>query len=557
MKQLKLLLVLLLLFSSSLFAISDKELATSINLSGKQRMLTQKMTKEAFLIRSNIDKESNIKKLKKSSQLFDKTLKGLMNGDNSLRLIATKNNEIQKQLQTVDKVWKPFYQEVQSIILGKASDSSYKFLEQNNIPLLKEMNKAVGMYASQNRGSSKFKLANDINLAGRQRMLTQKMGKDLLFINNKFKPKKYLSDFSKSKRLFSKTLNGLFNGDKKLKLVGTKLPKITAQLNVVKKLWKEQQSVLDRATKGKDIQKAINGLDTILVEMNRAVIEYTKLANKQKQRLKLASIIGNFMNKNSMLKRLINLSGKQRMLTQRMTKLSLLVSLNIAQKKNKKRLVKFSSLYNQTLQAFKNGDKELNCKPIKNQSINEQIEVIEKKWKPFYKNIQKIIDGKDRDKKSLKYVVENNEELLAVSNELVKRYEKSNKSTNYLDKARLHIVNVAGRQRMLTQKMTKEKLLIAKGDKEYSNKLQKTIKLFDDSLSALIKGDSKQMIVKPTNKTIKKQLAKVAKIWKKLKPLYEKPKPTPKELATIIRQNPILLSEMNKMVKMSEVEIEY
>ena len=93
--------------------------------------------------------------------------------------------------------------------------------EELNMPLLKEMNKAVGIYTSQNRGNSKLKLANDINLAGKQRMLTQKMGKDLLFISNKFKPKYYISDFSKSRKLFAKTLDGLFNGDKKLKLVGT------------------------------------------------------------------------------------------------------------------------------------------------------------------------------------------------------------------------------------------------------------------------------------------------------------------------------------------------
>jgi len=557
MKQLKLLLTFLVLLTSSLFALSDKELAISINLSGKQRMLSQKMTKEAFLIRSNIDKEANIEKLKKSSQLFDKILKGLIDGDNSLELVAIKNNKIQKQLEVVDKLWQPFYKRIQSVILGKAVDSSYKFLEQNNISLLKEMNKAVGIYTSQNRGNSKLKLANDINLAGKQRMLTQKMGKDLLFISNKFKPKYYISDFSKSQKLFTKTLDGLFNGDKKLKLVGTKLPNITTQLNIVKKLWREYQPILTKATKGKNIQKAINGLDTILVEMNKAVIEYSKLVNRNKQRLKFASIIGDFMNKNNMLKRLVNLSGKQRMLTQRMTKLSILVSSNINQKENKKRLIKFSSLYNQTLEAFKNGDKKLNCIPIKNPSIDEQIEVIEKKWKPFYKHIQNIIDEKDKDEKSLKYVVDNNEELLKVSNELVKRYEKSNKSTNYLDKSRLHIVNIAGRERMLTQKMTKEKLLIIKGNKEYRDKLQKTIKLFDDSLNALINGDSKQIIVQPTNKTIKKQLAKVASIWKKLKPLYKKSKVTRKELLTIIKENPILLFQMNKMVKMSEIEIEY
>jgi hypothetical protein len=516
------------------------------------------MTKESLLIRSNIDKEVNIQKLKKSSQLFDKTLKGLMNGDESLHLVAIKNDEIQKQLKKVHKLWRPFYKEIQKIIFSKANSNSYKFLEQNNITLLKEMNKAVGMYASQNKGdNSKLKLANDINLAGKQRMLTQKMGKDLLFINNNFKKKFYLKDFEDSRRLFGKTLNGLFNGDKELNLVGTKLPKITSQLNIVKKLWKEQQNSLDRAVKGKHIQKAINGLDNILVEMNKAVVEYTKSVNRQKQRLKFASIINSFMNKNSALKRLVNLSGKQRMLTQRMTKLAILVSLNINTKENKKRLEKFSKLYDKTLKAFKNGDSDLNCNPIKNKSIDKQIAVIEKKWKPFYNHVQNIIDGKDKDGSSLKYIIDNNEELLKVSNELVKRYEKSNKSENYLDKARLHIVNIAGRQRMLTQKMTKEKLLILKGEKGYSDKLQKTVKLFDDSLHALIEGDSEHMIVKPANKKIKEQLAEVSKIWEKLKPLYEKKKNSTKELVIIINENPVLLSEMNKMVKMAEVEIEY
>jgi len=110
---------------------------------------------------------------------------------------------------------------------------------------------------------------------------------------------------------------------------------------------------------------------------------------------------------------------------------------------------------------------------------------------------------------------------------------------------------------MLTQKMTKEKLLLIKGNNEYKSKIKKTIKLFDNSLNALINGDSKQIIVQPTNKTIKKQLAKVASIWKKLKPLYKKSKVTRKELLTIIKENPILLFQMNKMVKMSEIEIEY
>ncbi len=557
MKKITIFLSFLVLFSSSLFAISDKELAVSINLAGKQRMLIQKITKEALLIHANLDKSTNIDNLKKSTKLFDNILKGLISGNKSLGLVAIDDKSIQKQLKIVDDLWKPFHTEIDKILSEKAKESSYKFLEKNNMTLLKEMNKAVGMYSSQSRGNSKLKLANDINLAGKQRMLTQRMGKDLLAIKNNLDKDAHIKDFEKSKKLFSRTLKGLLHGDKELKLVGTKLPKIVNQLNVVDKHWKSMQPILDNALKGKDEEKVITSLDTLLDEMNQAVIFYTQSVNRQEQRLQFASILGNFMNKNKISKKRVNLSGKQRMLVQRMTKLSLLISSNINKEVNREKLIKYSKLYDKTLKAFKEGDKDLGCIPSKNNDLQKQIDLVEAKWKPFYKNIQTIIDGKDKDKKALSYLVSKNEELLKVSDDLVKRFEKLNNSENYLEKARLYIVNIAGRQRMLSQKMTKEKLLIVQGKKEYISKLKGTIKLFDDSLNSLINGNSKEGIIKPSNKKIKEQLDKVAKIWSKLKPLYEKEKPTTKELVLIIKMNPLLLQEMNKMVSMAEAEREY
>lgn len=557
MKTFSTLFLLMFLFSSSLFALTDKELAISIDLSGKQRMLSQKMTKESFLIRSDIDKATNIDKLKNSSQLFDQTLKGLMQGDKTLNLVAINENAIQEQLKTVQKLWEPFYQEVQKITVGNAEDSSYTMLEQNNIELLKEMNKAVELYSSQSASNPKLTLANDINLAGKQRMLTQKMGKALLLASNNFKKEAYIEDFKASRQLFTQTLEGLFNGSQPLNLTGTQLPMITDQLKIVDKLWKEHQPTLDAALQGSKIGEAIAGLDTILVEMNKAVIQYTQSIDRQKQRLEFASIVDNFMSEDNRNKKRVNLSGRQRMLTQRMSKLSLLIASNIDKKDNIQELTEVSKLYDTTLNAFKNGDEEMGCVALKSQPIQEQIAVIEKSWQPFYQHIQTIIKGEDSDGKALAYVVANNEQLLSDSNELVKRFEQSNTSENYLDQAMLHIVNVAGRQRMLTQKMTKEKLLVIKGDTSYQEKLTGTVKLFDDSLKALIEGDKSQMIVKPTDAQIKEQLTKVADLWKELKPLYEKEKIEVQELALIIKKNPILLSEMHKMVNMSETVTDY
>jgi len=273
-------------------------------------------------------------------------------------------------------------------------------------------------------------------------------------------------------------------------------------------------------------------------------------------KLDFSSLVDEFMNEHNSLKKVVNLASRQRMLTQNMSKLTLLIQLNVKKKKSIEELRKLSELYNTTLMAFKNGNAKMGVPKGTDASVVEQILKVEASWKLFYSHIQNIINGKDSGE-SFKYIMANNVQLLKSSNELVKRYEKSHTSENYLEKARLRVVNVAGRQRMLTQKMTKEKLLYLKGDKQAIQPLMETIKLFDDSLKTLINGNKELHIPKATNPKITKQLAVVKALWKRLKPLYEKEKDSTKELAMIIAKNTVLLKEMNSMVKMAEVEVEY
>ena len=270
-------------------------------------------------------------------------------------------------------------------------------------------------------------------------------------------------------------------------------------------------------------------------------------APKATTQLDFSSLVDEFMNEENSLKTTINLAGKQRMLTQLMTKLSLQIDMNIQKKSNLTKLKKTAELYDNTLK---------DLKKTTSKEVLKKITLVEKAWNPFYEEVNHLMEGK-KSKEALKYIVDKNENLLTLSNELVKAFEATNSSDNYLEKARLHIVNVAGRERMLTQKMTKEKLLIVKGEEQYDSKLKETIALFDDSLTLLIKGDSKKMISKPTNEKIVAQLKVVSKLWSKLKPLYEKKKNSAKELAIVISKNPLLLKEMNSMVKMAEKEIEY
>ena len=86
-------------------AISIKEYAVIINLAGRQRMLTQKMSKEMFMIAKGVDADANRENLKKTAALFDTTLKGLINGDSSTGLPATTNATTLKTMQKVQGMW--------------------------------------------------------------------------------------------------------------------------------------------------------------------------------------------------------------------------------------------------------------------------------------------------------------------------------------------------------------------------------------------------------------------------------------------------------------------
>lgn len=587
--QKKLLTIILITFLPLVsFALTTKQLAVSINLAGKQRMLSQKMTKEALLVKAGINKKENLKKLKSSRDLFDKTLKGLQHGDKSLKLKKCKNPAVQDQLKTVQKIWEPFDKEIQKVLSGKANDNTYKKLQSQNMTLLKEMNKGVILYVKQSKKGTSTR-AQAVNLCGKERMLTQKIAKDLMFIANNIDVKENSQDLEKTQKLFEKILIGLQKGDKSLGLEGTKLPKIQKQLKIGEKLFKEVQPTFKKSIKDKKTaQKTIAKLDTLLVEMNKAVTLFEKSIKKEKQALQLSSIVGNYMKKKNIQNHIINLSGKQRMLTQKMTKLALLVSLGIEKEKNKEKLskstkqydttleallltlgenkdkhraklIKASKLYDKTLNGFLNGDQTLGLPATKNKKIIALIKKIQKEWKVFEKNIQKISANEKKDTKALGFVISKNENLLKMSHQLVQDFKNSQEKQTFLEKARLNIVDVAGRQRMLTQKMTKEKLLILlkiQSDKN-RKKLQKTIQLFDDSLKALRFGNKDLYIVKPSNKKIKKQLEKVATLWEELKPLYLKKKLSQKELAKLVKENPILLAKMHKAVTLSAEAIDY
>lgn len=282
-----------LLFSTGcLAAPTATEYGTILNLSGKQRMLTQKMSKQVVLIALQFETDDNIEKLTTTSGLFDKTLKGLRNGDSDLKLPVTDSAVVLAQLTKVDKLWQEFQPAIQAIIDSRdVTEEQLARIASINVPLLQEMNRCVKLYeedAYKTGIISDLDLAVTINLAGKQRMLTQKMSKEFFLIAYGYEVEKNKTNLQATSDLFDTSLKGLINGDKTLKLAGVKSPTIRRHLKLVERLWAPFLAIVSQAADPKTTSVSKEHVEMIahtniplLKQMNKVVKMYERQANDQ------------------------------------------------------------------------------------------------------------------------------------------------------------------------------------------------------------------------------------------------------------------------------------
>lgn len=270
---------------------TSTEYGIVLNLSGKQRMLSQKMAKEIMLIALGVDTKNNLASLAKTSGLFDKTLTGLRNGNAELSLPPTSAKRILRQLDKVDGIWAKFYPIIQAVISSKTvTKEQVTIVAKGNLPLLKQMNKTVGLYEKDaKKGGLKSApgLAATLNLAGKQRMLTQKMSKEFLLVAYGHNLEDNKLGLLETYSLFERTLTGLRDGDAILGLQATTQQHILVQLGVVNELWGKFKPIVaygaeyDTTSIPKDKVDALAELNLpLLTQMNKAVGMYAQEAIK-------------------------------------------------------------------------------------------------------------------------------------------------------------------------------------------------------------------------------------------------------------------------------------
>jgi len=127
---------------------SQKSDGTVINLTGRQRMLSQKITKEALAV---VNGNQDFSGLMKTASLFNTTLEELIHGDSELKIPPTENRDVLFQLNKVKVLWKPFFESVKLIGSNdpKEVEKGKDYILKSNLKLLAEMNKTVKMLETE------------------------------------------------------------------------------------------------------------------------------------------------------------------------------------------------------------------------------------------------------------------------------------------------------------------------------------------------------------------------------------------------------------------------
>ncbi|MCG8426805.1 MAG: methyl-accepting chemotaxis protein [Chromatiales bacterium] len=119
--------------------------ATSINIAGRQRMLSQLVAKEAMMAAQEVEKRA---KVEGTIDLFESSHKKLLEGDAKSGISAVEHPAIRQQLEKVGRLWKDYREGIYAY-MDKPDKQRLSFLHSQSPQVLKEMHKAVNMMAAE------------------------------------------------------------------------------------------------------------------------------------------------------------------------------------------------------------------------------------------------------------------------------------------------------------------------------------------------------------------------------------------------------------------------
>ncbi|MEM9764267.1 MAG: type IV pili methyl-accepting chemotaxis transducer N-terminal domain-containing protein, partial [Pseudomonadota bacterium] len=214
---------------------------------------------------------------------FDKTRRGLREGNKALGLQAEEKQTVITALNRLDRATETWNARVSAVGASSSlSDEMFFSITGSTASIVDAARlvaeKAERTYAVGDR-SFPLDISIRINLASRQRTLSQSMAKDLCLIESGFNAEDHRAELAEGIKLFEASLDALRNGFPAFSLAAESDPEQRAQLDFVAALWDEVKPIYARVAAGEKPTAAELRLiawqnNQILSQMNAAVFNY-------------------------------------------------------------------------------------------------------------------------------------------------------------------------------------------------------------------------------------------------------------------------------------------
>ena len=269
-------------------------------------------------------------------------------------------------------------------------------------------------------------------------------------------------------------------------------------------------------------------------------------------RASLASIVDQAYQTQESQNRLITLAARNKMLSQKIAKDAVLMQYGSDHEGARRRMMEAAREFDATIRGLEKGDALRHIKKVEDPKAVADLHEVAAAWEPFYRHVQQ---GKAED---VAYIIKQNEKLLRLSHKLTQTLKSGMVISNTLNKVVEHALKIADRERMLTQKMLKEKLLIYYGidPKRNEVRLKGSIILFEHGLQGLMEGEKRRGLVKITNKKIHAKLAELWDLWQKVAAIYRKKQISESEMHRLEQIEPKLLQKSDDVVSLVEHSLE-
>lgn len=255
-----------------------------MNFSGKLRMLSQRIPGTACYAHANIEKEKSSALLEAAMTEFDQIIYALEHGDESLGIIGPEEDrKVLAGIAKMHSLWDPLHPEIIDVYENGGTDEEVVHLAAASHEVLDIAKRLVVAIVAEHSDPTAV-LQTDamtIDIAGRQRMLAQRISKNACLIMTGLDTGGAIDEMAGAREIYDASVNALRFGMPEAGINASDNPAVIEGLDKVLALWKDVQPILDSVAAGEDIadeQRAYlyNSMNSLTGQMNTLVGIYTE-----------------------------------------------------------------------------------------------------------------------------------------------------------------------------------------------------------------------------------------------------------------------------------------